>query len=316
MTEQKKIQVVPYDPRWPELFRAEADQIQSALGSNCLAVHHVGSTSVPQLCAKPKIDIIVVVKRPEEIIKPLETIGYEYRGEFNIPLHYGFRKRGEPSVNLHVYEEGNPEIELNLTFRNYLRNHPDVRDAYGELKQGLLGKASSFVKENSMFTGYNLGKNSFICKVLELAGWNRLRFVHCTHFDEWEAAKKLRKENFFPQRPDPYEWTFQHKDHVHFVLYKGIEVIGYAHVQLWPDARAALRIIVIEKNRRKQGNASQFLKWIEAWLASKKIKSLHTEASPSSLKFYESAGYTRMPFEDPDGYEGDLKDTAMGKELG
>jgi GrpB-like predicted nucleotidyltransferase (UPF0157 family) len=72
-----------------------------------IAVHHVGFTAVPGLAAKPKIDIIAVVKNTSKIIPEIENLGYEYRGEFNIPLHCGFSKR-EPdlSVNLHVYEEG------------------------------------------------------------------------------------------------------------------------------------------------------------------------------------------------------------------
>jgi len=315
--ETEKIEVVAYDSRWSEQFEIEATQIKEALGGNCVSILHVGSTAVPGLSAKPKIDMIAVVKNPEDVIKSLEAIGFDYRGEYNIPMHYGFSKRGKTSVNLHIYQEGNPEIELNLTFRDYLRSHPKIRDEYARLKHALLEKKSSHEKNDSMFTGYNLGKNAFINKVLKLAGFERLRFVICTHYDEWEAAKSLRKRYFFDKInvSDPYEWTFKHENHVHFVLYKGVEIVGYAHIQLWPKSRAAIRIIVIEEKQRNQGFGSQFLKWIEIWLRSKKYKSIHTEASPDSVGFYTHLGYGLMPFNDPDGYEEDPRDTPMGKLL-
>lgn len=312
---QRKIQVSAYNPLWPEQFKTEEAQIKKALQKNCLAIHHVGSTSVPGLAAKPKIDIIVVVKNPIEAIEKLQAIGFDYRGEYNIPFHYGFSKRSEVSVNLHVYEEGNPEIELNLAFRDYLRSHPEIRDEYAAIKMGLLKENSSFEKKNSLFSGYNLGKDAFIRKLLKLAGFERLRFVICTHYDEWDAAKKLRQKYFFKTNSDPYEWTFNHQDHIHFILYQGVDIVGYAHIQLWPKSRAALRIIVVEEAKRKQGFGSQFLKWIETYLKSKSYDTLHTQASPDSVQFYEHLGYAAMPFNDPDGYEEDLRDTPLGKNL-
>jgi GrpB-like predicted nucleotidyltransferase (UPF0157 family)/GNAT superfamily N-acetyltransferase len=316
--EIRKIEVTPYDPAWSKQFEFEADQIKKALGDLCIAIHHVGSTSVPGLAAKPRIDIIAVVKNnPMETITKLEAVGFDYRGEFNIPMHYGFSKRGKVSVNLHVYQEKHPEIELNLTFRDYLRNHPEIRDEYAALKQGLLERESSFEKHDSMFTGYNLGKDAFIRKVLKLAGFQRLRFVRCTHYDEWSAAKNLRQRYFFDKIPiaDPYEWTFNHKDHIHFILCQGVDIIGYAHIQLWPESRAAIRILVVEEAKRHHGYGKQFLEWIETWLKMKGYHSLHTESSPDALPFYERLGYAAMPFNDPDGYKTDPRDTPMGKTL-
>jgi len=124
----KIIEVVPYDPNWPTIFAVESKIIQEAFGENCLEIHHIGSTSVPGLAAKPKIDMIAVVKDPSEVIEQLSSIGIQYRGEYNIPLHYGFSKRGKVDINLHVYEEVHPEIKLNLLFRDYLRSHAVARD--------------------------------------------------------------------------------------------------------------------------------------------------------------------------------------------
>jgi GrpB-like predicted nucleotidyltransferase (UPF0157 family) len=197
MNVTKKIEVLPYNPLWQEQFEAEAKQIKEALGGICSAIYHVGSTSVPGLAAKPKIDIILSVKdHPEKTIEKLKPLGFDYRGQFNIPMHYGFNKRGAVNVNLHVYKEGHPEIELNLTFRDYLRSHPKTRDEYAALKLDLLKEKSSFEKKDSFFTGYNLGKDAFIRKVLKAAGFQLLRFVICTHYNEWEMAKKFRSRFF------------------------------------------------------------------------------------------------------------------------
>jgi GrpB-like predicted nucleotidyltransferase (UPF0157 family) len=313
----KNIIVTPYTPQWPILFETESEAIQKAVGDNCLAIHHVGSTAVPGLDSKPKIDIVVVVTEPISAIKQLETIGYLYKGEFNIPMHYGFSKRGNIDVNLHVYEKDHPEIELNLLFRDYLRTHPDVRDEYARLKNNLLRDKGSFEKRDSIFTGYNLGKDIFIRKILKAANFNRTRITICTHYAEWDAAKKLRQKYFFDPLgiTDPYTWTFDHEDHRHLIFYQGVEPIGYAHIQLWPNHRAALRIIVIDESHRQHGFGSQFLQFCERWLKKQGVITLHDEARPDAVKFYRKNGYSEMPFDDPSGEPPSPLDIAMGKKL-
>ncbi|MBP9692839.1 MAG: GNAT family N-acetyltransferase [Alphaproteobacteria bacterium] len=312
------IEVVPYNPDWPRIFEADAAQMKQALGDNCIAVHHVGSTAVPGLCAKPKIDIILVVKDMVHVVQNLEKIGYEYRGEFNIPLHLGFKKRPPLSnVNLHVYEEGNPEIELNLLFRDYLRTHPEPLEEYAALKWELVKQDASHHIVHGPFKGYTLEKDVFIKKILNQVGFNGLCMRFCTHYDEWEAARGFRQKYFFDKVPvtDPYTWTFDHQDHVHFVFYRGTEIVGYAHIQLWKDQRAAVRIIVIDKNSRAQGLGGHFLTLCERWLKEKGFKTFHTQSSPDAYGFYKKQGYSEMPFNDPDGYESDPQDIEMGKVL-
>lgn len=314
----KKIVVVPYNSDWPRIFESDALKIKEALGSDCIAVHHVGSTSIPGLAAKPVIDIIGVVKNPEKAIKPLESLGFQYKGEYNIPMRYYFNRSQGVETNLHVYEEGDPEIELNLTFRDVLRTNPDARQEYASLKMNLLKEKSSYEKNNSIFTGYNLGKDAFIRKILKSTNFDRIRIMKCTHHAEWDAAKKLRNTYFFDPLAiaDPYTWTFDHKDHTHLILYQGMEIIGYAHIQFWPGSRAALRIIVIDEQYRHHGLGSQFLQLCEKWLKKQGIKSLHDEARPSAVSFYRKNGYIEMPFNDPSGEPASVHDIAMGKILG
>ena len=188
MKKIKKIIVTSYNPDWPQIFEREASKIKETLGSNCIAIHHVGSTSVPGLSAKSVIDMIGVVENTEKSIQPLEILGFMYKGEYNIPMRFYFNRSEGVGTNLHVYEEGHPEIELNLLFRDYLRQHPNKRDEYIKLKEDLLKKKSSYEKNNSLFTEYNLGKDAFIRKILQAANFNRIRMVKCTHYAEWNAA--------------------------------------------------------------------------------------------------------------------------------
>ncbi|MCP5469294.1 MAG: GNAT family N-acetyltransferase [Chlamydiales bacterium] len=235
------MRVVPYDSRWREQFEVVKAHLLGELKKNCIAVHHVGSTSVPGLCAKPKLDIVVEVKCPVTALK-----GFEYRGEFNIPLHYGFRAHTPYDVNLHLYEEGDAEIELNLTFRDYLRAHPQVRDAYAQLKKELTQNPNIFEKENSMFTRYNLGKDAFIRDVLNKAGYNRLRMVRCVHHIEKKEAERFQSH---------------FDDNEHFVLCLGTKVIGYAHIE-----KNKIWMLTVDKKYDGKGYEKEFLKWIEKWL--------------------------------------------------
>jgi GrpB-like predicted nucleotidyltransferase (UPF0157 family) len=132
------IEIVPYNPEWPKIYEQEAGPIQLALGKPCLAIHHFGSTSIPGLCAKPKIDILAVVRSFAAIdASSLKKIGFENRGEV-IPTGRYFVK-DSPRIHLHLFEEGNPLIARNLLFCDYLRTHPEDREAYAALKMKLAG---------------------------------------------------------------------------------------------------------------------------------------------------------------------------------
>lgn len=314
---RKHIEVTPYQSCWPENFLQESQEIRSALGANCLAIHHVGSTAVPGLSAKPVIDMIAVIKTRNAVIPLLEALGYQYKGEYNIPMRLFFNRAEGLQVNLHVYEEGHPEIELNLIFRDYLRSHPAARDEYAALKTRLLQDESSFEKKDSAFTGYNLGKADFIRKIQKETGFNRVRMLKCTHYAEWEAAKKFRQDFFFTPAgiQDPYTWTFDHPEHLHLILYQGVDIAGYLHLQLWPEHRSALRILVVDPAYRGKGLGCQFLTLLEQWLKTLGIRSIHDEARPDSVPFYQKCGFVEMPFNDPSGEPPSPHDVAMGKML-
>ena len=129
--EKKHIEVIEYDPRWPLFFEEEALRVQEILGKNCADIHHIGSTAVPGLWAKPVIDICVVVHAiNDSIFHKMKDIHYIYKGEFNILLRFFFKKHGKFVVNLHLYKKGHGEIALNLLFRNFLRQNPSAREKF------------------------------------------------------------------------------------------------------------------------------------------------------------------------------------------
>jgi GNAT superfamily N-acetyltransferase len=200
-------------------------------------------------------------------------------------------------------------------FRDYLRANPAAKDQYQALKFALIAEEFSHEKNNSIYVGYTLGKHDFINNILKQAGFNKHRFVFCTHYSEIKAAQYFRTNYFFAHNhiKDPGGWTFNSQYHKHMVFYQGVEIIGYAHIQLWSDKRAALRIIVIDLPKRNNNFGSKFLQLIEKWLKNEGYKSIHTEVTQTSLEFYRKNGYVEMKFNDPDRYKCGAQDVALGK---
>lgn len=131
------INLIPYDPQWPNRFRYEAERICTAFGEHALRVEHVGSTSVPGLAAKPIIDIVLVVAdsaKESEYVPPLETLGYQLR--IREPGWYEHRMlwSAEGEVNLHVFSIGADEIDRMVIFRDWLRTNKDDREFYALTK--------------------------------------------------------------------------------------------------------------------------------------------------------------------------------------
>lgn len=311
MKKTDPIEVVPYDPNWPTIYEAEATKIKQALGNNCIAIHHVGSTSVPGLAAKPIIDIVPVVQdimAVDQNSHAMEALGYEAKGESGMLFRRYFPKKG---FNVHVFEQSSAEIDGYLLFRNWMREHADDREHYATLKQDL-----ALLYPNDIYQ-YVFGKDAFVKNIQSKTGFNGLRVVKALTPREWASAKHFRDTYFFGPYgiDDPYTWTFDNCEHVHLILYQGTEIIGYAHIQFWSDRRAAIRIIAIDEDKRSKNAGSTFLVLIEKWLKSLGVKSIHVESRQSRLRFYLKNSYVDMPFNDPEGHESDPNDVPVGKVL-
>ncbi len=164
------VEVMPYDSNWLKIFEAEAKLLQKALGGNCVAVHHIGSTSIPGLAAKPIIDILPVVKDLSKIDNSkLVALGYIPRGEMGMPFRR-FYNKGEPqrTHHLHIWENGNPEIQKHLLFKKYLMTHPEMVARYSDLKFKL---ANEFRTDRESYTA---SKDLLIKEILEKSGFNVL----------------------------------------------------------------------------------------------------------------------------------------------
>jgi GrpB-like predicted nucleotidyltransferase (UPF0157 family) len=138
-----RVVVVPYDPAWRSQFATEAELILRALGDNVVAVHHIGSTAIPGIFAKPIIDILLEVHdlaRLDSQAGALMELGYEAMGEFGIPGRRYFRKINDAGVrthHVHAFQAGSAEVERHLAFRDYMIAHPAAAEAYGALKREL-----------------------------------------------------------------------------------------------------------------------------------------------------------------------------------
>jgi GrpB-like predicted nucleotidyltransferase (UPF0157 family) len=158
------ILLVPHDPSWSECFQAERSAILAACDTSISAVHHVGSTSIQGIAAKPIIDILAIVSKPEDglaCIRPLERLGYEYRGENGIKGRLYFKK--PQAFHLHMYPADHPDAGRILRFRDYLRSHPAEAARYEALKQEL---SKRFATDRGAYT---TAKDGFCTQINQLA---------------------------------------------------------------------------------------------------------------------------------------------------
>jgi GrpB-like predicted nucleotidyltransferase (UPF0157 family) len=163
----KSVVIEPYDPEWPRLFEEERRRIVAATGHIVAGVHHVGSTSIPGMSAKPVLDIAVLLHDfddGERCIEPLEEIGYEHRGfSEDIPGDRFFRTGNPRTSQLHVYAVNSPVWREHFHFRDYLIAHPEDAKEYADLKLAL---AERYPMDRPSYTA---GKASFVQGVLEKA---------------------------------------------------------------------------------------------------------------------------------------------------
>src|SRR5579883_1691751 len=132
--------IVDYDPQWPALFEREAERIRAALGERVVLLEHAGSTSVPGLAAKPRIDIVLAVADSSDepaYVPALERAGYVLRIREPDWFEHRLFKGPDTAVNLHVFTQGCSEIDRMLLFRDWLRRNEADRQLYERTKKGL-----------------------------------------------------------------------------------------------------------------------------------------------------------------------------------
>jgi GrpB-like predicted nucleotidyltransferase (UPF0157 family) len=150
---------------WKSNIQRKAKQITAALGENVTAIHHIGSTAIPNIYAKPIVDLLIEVRNITELDgqnSAMEALGYEVKGEFGIPSRRYFRKDNQEGIRthqIHMFETGSAQVERHLAFRDYIIAHPVDARKYSELKRKLAEEHPHNINE------YVDGKDNFIKEI-------------------------------------------------------------------------------------------------------------------------------------------------------
>ncbi|MCF6409743.1 GrpB family protein [Pseudalkalibacillus salsuginis] len=163
-----RIKIMEYDPNWIKAFELEKSCISSLLGEEAITIEHIGSTSIPNQDAKPIVDIFIGVSPFKELAfykSVFDSVSYNYI-KTGMRGRYLFSKctDGTWTHNIHVLPF-NDEFytRKEFLFRNYLREHPDLVQEYGEIKKKLAKSYGKTMEE------YTRSKTDFIQKVVDAA---------------------------------------------------------------------------------------------------------------------------------------------------
>ena len=162
------VEIVEYSLDWPLVFEREAEAILEACRPLVTEVHHVGSTSVPGLAAKPLLDMMPIAAGPAEgleAVPRMTALGYLYSGENGIPGRFYFDRvvDGRTVAHVHMLPAGHPDARKHLVFRDHLRTHPDAAREYEQLKREF---ASKYRDDRRTYTD---SKADFISAIIEAA---------------------------------------------------------------------------------------------------------------------------------------------------
>ena len=167
-TDGGHVEIVEYRPEWAEIFERERTAILETCSPWVMEVHHVGSTSVPRLAAKPILDIMPVVANPvdgENAVEPMTRLGYRYRGDNGLPGRFYFDKvvDGRTVMHCHMYPQGHSDVRKLVAFRDQLRTDRETAKAYERLKRNL---ASKYMDDRVSYTD---AKGAFVNEITAVA---------------------------------------------------------------------------------------------------------------------------------------------------
>lgn len=160
----EEIKLVSFDPIWKALYRDEALRINKKLGNQIIEIQHIGSTAIPNIYAKPIIDIMIGIKNLEEneiTIEGLIELGYEYLGEAGVPERLYFRKRNSSNFNIALCQYKGEIWDNNILFRDFLLNHPDAAANYSAVKKSALDSGADTL------LSYSKIKHPFIDEIIK-----------------------------------------------------------------------------------------------------------------------------------------------------
>ena len=136
---ERLISIAEWSPLWLLGFEVEEAAVAAALGRVLIRSHHIGSTAIQGLAAKPIIDVLLEVSSLaalDEKSAHMVAIGYDPRGENGISRRRYYTKGGvRRTHHVHAFEVGDLRVREHLVLRDYLRLNPEIARQYGELKQ-------------------------------------------------------------------------------------------------------------------------------------------------------------------------------------
>ncbi len=163
--EEGVVRLEKYSPEWKTLYEKEEKLLRDSVGEYIIDIQHIGSTSIPDIVAKPIIDIGIAIANFEEgqrLIEPIQNLGYQYKGENGIPRRHYFVKGNPTTHHLHILEIDSDEWKKHITFRDSLRKNKELAEEYTRIKTEL---AEKFRNDRLAYTE---GKTDFVQYVLEL----------------------------------------------------------------------------------------------------------------------------------------------------
>ena len=160
------IKLAVFSKQWSRIYQSESIRIQEKLGNKIIDMQHIGSTAIPNIYAKPIIDIMIGVEdlnRSEITIRELVELGYEYLGEANVLGRLYFRIRGVNNFNIALCQYGGEIWTANILFRDYLRKNPTVAKRYSLFKKKIFDSGvNTLLKYSSL-------KQSLVDEILKNA---------------------------------------------------------------------------------------------------------------------------------------------------
>ena len=177
MPPQRRIYLEPHDPQWSDAAANHAGRVAQLLGPTMVTWHHIGSTAIPGIYAKPVIDLLPLVTSLAEVDnlqEAFEAAGFAWLGENGLPgrryVNMDDPETGDRVTNVHIYAADDPEVERHLAFRDYLRSHSAVAKEYETVK---LECAAQYPTD---IFGYMDCKDA-ICKRIEADAINGCRSI-------------------------------------------------------------------------------------------------------------------------------------------
>ena len=161
------IRIEEYDEEWPRRFDNAERLIRGALGDRICELHHVGSTAVPGLPAKPFVDVDLVVADPADeasYVPDLEAAGFSHRIREPWWHEHRLLVQPEPRVTLHVFGPDCPEVIRHLMVRDWLRDRPDERDRYASAKRAAAAITNA---EGGHGMDYNAHKQAVVYEIYD-----------------------------------------------------------------------------------------------------------------------------------------------------